>query len=313
MSKKTGYLFGILLTIIIGILLNWWLCCGVQADGPASIEEGQVNQNKAAQTASNEAFVLNDPEADFLFSSDENFDFYRSDFSILEPIASQVDKGVDKLNTYLSADGNTGKYVQITGYYQGDEVNNSEFPNLGLARANSVKEYFKSKGISSGQINTFGTLKETLVPDGNIYRGPLKFLMGSKDPDLKTIEEPSGGLDEILEHIKADPLVLYFETAQASLILTPAQSQKITDIRYYLENVDGATVLVVGHADNTGSRSKNIELGQNRAMIAKKYLVSNSIPENKILITSDGPDNPIASNATEEGRAKNRRTVVTLN
>jgi outer membrane protein OmpA-like peptidoglycan-associated protein len=70
---------------------------------------------------------------------------------------------------------------------------------------------------------------------------------------------------------------------------------------------------LVGHSDNTGQRAANIVLGQQRADFAKSYLMRNGIPENKIIATSKGPDEPVASNATEEGKAQNRRTVITLN
>ena len=70
---------------------------------------------------------------------------------------------------------------------------------------------------------------------------------------------------------------------------------------------------IVGHTDNTGQRETNMRLGQERADFAKAYLMRNGIPENRINATSKGSDEPIASNATEEGKAKNRRTVITLN
>jgi len=69
----------------------------------------------------------------------------------------------------------------------------------------------------------------------------------------------------------------------------------------------------VGHTDNTGVASTNMRLGLNRANFAKTYLMQNGISEAKINTASKGQTSPIESNATKEGRAKNRRTVVTLN
>ncbi len=313
MSKKTGYLLGILLTIIVGIILNWWLCCGAQAESSARIDDDHGNQNPAVQTASIEAFSLNDPDSDFAFKCDENFNFNRSEFTIIKPLAAQVQQGIDNLKSFLSADINAGKFVNITGYYQGHEENNSAFPNLGLARANAVKEYFVSKGISAEHINTYGALNETLVPSGNIYHGPVIFVIGTQNSEIAVSEEASKELNATLERIQADPLVFYFETSKATLIVQPANIKKITDILYYLENADGATLLVTGHTDNTGSQAGNMKLGQNRAIATKEYLVSNAIAESRILITSEGAENPVASNASTEGRAKNRRTVVTIN
>jgi len=107
--------------------------------------------------------------------------------------------------------------------------------------------------------------------------------------------------------------VLHFNTGQAAINLTAEQRQKIADISRYLDKVDGATCSVVGHTDNTGARATNIQLGQGRADFGKAYLVRNGIPDSKINASSKGPDEPIADNSTETGRAENRRTVITIN
>ncbi|MFS4415595.1 OmpA family protein [Maribacter sp. 2307ULW6-5] len=116
----------------------------------------------------------------------------------------------------------------------------------------------------------------------------------------------------LYERIKADPLVLYFDTAQASISLTAEQRQKVADISRYLDKVPDASVEVVGHTDNTGQAATNLRLGMNRANFANDYLMKNGIPASKINTSSKGQTEPTASNATEEGRTKNRRTVVTL-
>ncbi|WP_309477233.1 OmpA family protein [Tenacibaculum aquimarinum] len=167
-----------------------------------------------------------------------------------------------------------------------------------------------SKGISSKLINTFGKLNDEMAPDANgIFHGPLGF-------DIFTRSEDSSSSDEALakacEAIKANPLVLHFNTGQASINLTAEQRQKIADISRCVDKL-GAKVQVVGHTDNTGNADNNMVLGQNRADFAKKYLVNNGILSNNINATSKGPNEPIADNATDEGKAKNRRTVVTIN
>jgi OOP family OmpA-OmpF porin len=60
------------------------------------------------------------------------------------------------------------------------------------------------------------------------------------------------------------------------------------------------------------TEQKNTQLGQNRADFAKEYLAKNGISADRIISSSKGPDEPIADNATTEGKAKNRRTVVTI-
>jgi outer membrane protein OmpA-like peptidoglycan-associated protein len=106
--------------------------------------------------------------------------------------------------------------------------------------------------------------------------------------------------------------VLYFDSGEAAINLTAEQRQKVADISSYLDKVDDASCSVIGHTDNTGARTTNIRLGQERADFAKTYLIKNGIAESRIDTGSQGPDNPITSNDTEEGRSRNRRTVITL-
>ncbi|OGB61330.1 MAG: hypothetical protein A2Y94_15310 [Caldithrix sp. RBG_13_44_9] len=67
-------------------------------------------------------------------------------------------------------------------------------------------------------------------------------------------------------------------------------------------------IRIVGHTDNVGSRDANINLSKRRAEAGKQYLIQKySFDPNRIIATGMGPDNPVASNDTEEGRGKNRR------
>lgn len=70
-----------------------------------------------------------------------------------------------------------------------------------------------------------------------------------------------------------------------------------------------ARLRVEGHTSSTGNRQDNIELSENRADSVVDYLVEeHGFPRDKFVVVGKGPDDPIASNDTEKGRAKNRRT-----
>lgn len=70
---------------------------------------------------------------------------------------------------------------------------------------------------------------------------------------------------------------------------------------------------IVGHTDSIGSAKYNKTLGLKRANAVKRWLVKQSIDQNRIHTTSKGESEPIASNKTAKGRAKNRRAVITIN
>ncbi|MFH6603255.1 OmpA family protein [Maribacter algicola] len=302
MSKSTTSIIGIILTIALGVFAYMNLCssCGLQAVTEEPVEEAVV---PAPPDPTSYPFAFSD--GDYSCDVNDNYNFNVSSSTIIKPLAQTVTNCVDGLKTFLA--DNTGKVINITGYYTSDEVNDSAYPNLGLARANAVKNHLVDSGISSTRINTFGKLMDEMVPDGNVLLGPVTYGITGESAD--TADE----LKVLYEKIKFDPLVLYFDTAEASINLSAEQRQKVADISRYLDKVEGATASIVGHTDNTGNAADNMKLGQNRADFAKNYLMGNGIAEVKINATSKGQTQPIESNATEEGRAKNRRTVVTLN
>jgi len=72
-------------------------------------------------------------------------------------------------------------------------------------------------------------------------------------------------------------------------------------------------VRLSGHTDNTGSASANRVLSSRRAQAVADFLaIEYSFQKERFLVAGFGPDKPVADNATEEGRAKNRRTEIDL-
>jgi outer membrane protein OmpA-like peptidoglycan-associated protein len=69
-------------------------------------------------------------------------------------------------------------------------------------------------------------------------------------------------------------------------------------------------VEVGGHTDSTGSRATNTRLSQARAESVMAYLVSKGVAAGQLAAKGFGPDEPVADNATREGRAQNRRVEL---
>jgi len=311
MSKKTSYLLGIVLTIILGTILYYFLCCSICC-GKESCEYKEGETKSAAVPEINEgtkkAFIISDANGDFNMKLNDNFNFKTSNFSILQPVSGDLENGILKLKDYLLS--NPLKTVDVTGFYSGDEDNNSAYPNLGIARANAVKNYFVLQGMPSKQIDTYGKLNDNIntVENSTLF-GPLAF-------NILTIDaSDNSGIDALkiaCDAVRANPLILHFQTGEASINLTAEQRQKIADMSHCVDKL-GVKFQVVGHTDNTGNAANNVVLGLQRANFAKEYLAKNGILENNIEASSKGPNEPIADNATNEGRAENRRTVITIN
>jgi OOP family OmpA-OmpF porin len=313
MSKKSSYLLGIFLTIIIGCLLQFFLCCKNCKDTCQEKKNKEttvvIPEKTIVKPATKNSFNISDNSSGLAFTADDNFNFLKDNYNFKDSISSSMNSQIDKLSIYLN--DNKKKHLNIVGLYNSTETNNSIFPNLGYARANKIKNYFISKGMSSKYMNVSGKLDDDFIPNinTNIFYGPVNF-------SVTTLKENSNRTEQIKklkDSLTLDPLILYFKTGANSLTLSKEQRQKVADLLTYVEKSENGKLIVTGHTDNTGLRANNIGLAFKRADFVKDILIKNGISESYINTASKGPDQPIADNNTEEGKAKNRRVTVTIN
>ncbi|GIV54839.1 MAG: hypothetical protein KatS3mg039_1357 [Candidatus Kapaibacterium sp.] len=103
---------------------------------------------------------------------------------------------------------------------------------------------------------------------------------------------------------------LLFETASAQL---PEDVPELEVLAQFMKNNPRVAIRVEGHTDNRGARWFNVRLSQARAESVKEYLVKKKgISPARIQTVGYGDSRPIADNATEFGRALNRRTEVVI-
>src|SRR3954471_19360347 len=79
-----------------------------------------------------------------------------------------------------------------------------------------------------------------------------------------------------------------------------------------LKEYDQTTVRISGYTDSTGPLSLNQRLSEDRANSVRSYLLAQGVASDRIDSTGYGPANPIASNASDEGRQANRRVEIKL-
>jgi outer membrane protein OmpA-like peptidoglycan-associated protein len=78
------------------------------------------------------------------------------------------------------------------------------------------------------------------------------------------------------------------------------------------QEFDKNGVEIVGHTDSTGSNDLNMRLSRERAQSVASYVVNQGISGARISATGAGPNQPIASNDTQQGRSQNRRVEINL-
>jgi len=93
-------------------------------------------------------------------------------------------------------------------------------------------------------------------------------------------------------------------------VIKPEGKSKLDDISNKVRGINLEVVIGIGYADSIGSDAYNQRLAVRRAESVKAYLVSKGIEPNRIYTEGKGEKQPVASNKTKDGRAKNRRVEI---
>jgi outer membrane protein OmpA-like peptidoglycan-associated protein len=102
---------------------------------------------------------------------------------------------------------------------------------------------------------------------------------------------------------------IYFDTAKA--VLTPESTPALQEVAKLLATDPALKLWVVGHTDSVGAIDANMRLSQARAEAVVAALTSaHGIAPDRLTGYGVGPLAPVASNASEDGRAKNRRVEL---
>jgi len=92
--------------------------------------------------------------------------------------------------------------------------------------------------------------------------------------------------------------------------IKPKYHPCLDEVATYLKSRSDLSVEIQGHTDNIGSQEYNQRLSEKRALAVMNYFVSKGIAEQRLSVKGFGFSKPVATNKTEEGRAKNRRVEL---
>jgi len=93
-------------------------------------------------------------------------------------------------------------------------------------------------------------------------------------------------------------------------VLKNEGKSKLDDLATKVRGINLEVVIAIGHTDSIGSDAYNQKLSVRRAESVKAYLVSKGVEPNRIYTEGKGEKQPVASNKTKDGRAKNRRVEI---
>ena len=147
---------------------------------------------------------------------------------------------------------------------------------------------------------------------GGLSGGAVGAYMDKQEAELRAQMRESGvsvtrkGEDIVLNM----PGNITFRTGSADL--NPQFFKVLDGVAQVAKKYDKTIIEVAGHTDNVGGTEYNMQLSRRRAGSVAQYLMSRGVAEPRIMTAGGGEEHPIASNATEQGRAANRRVEVTL-
>jgi OOP family OmpA-OmpF porin len=315
LTSKTPW---IILLILWMIGSTWWHVCKIKQVCP--------NDMLPTTQAGADGYTIADGNL-FRLDLPGNFSFAKSGANAnLNTLGGSLESMV----AYLKA--NPGRTVEITGYYDSRETNASSFANLGLARAEGIKQYLVQQSIPTIALTTKGVERGLpFTTTGDSLRGGVDFAFGGTEPAANTTPaEPSTPSSppstasttmpktekELAEAEKFTsifkPIDLYFPMGEANYIKTTDTQRFFDEATKFLTTNKDKKLLLTGHTDDSGPAEVNMRLSRDRANEVKAKLRKSGIKSEQIVVKAKGESEPKADNKTAAGRKANRRVTVVV-
>jgi len=187
----------------------------------------------------------------------------------------------------------------------------------GLPSAVELADVNSHRLISKIQTDEDGNYLVTL-PVGATYAFNVNrkgYLFYSDNFSLTVPSEDAAFIKDIpLQPIEAGAVIvlknIFFDTKDFNL--KPASAGELDNVVKLLNENPNLKIQISGHTDNVGQPKDNLLLSDNRAKAVVNYLVSKGIDVKRLSYKGFGADKPVADNSTENGRALNRRTELSI-
>lgn len=284
---KMLFLIPRLLVPLLMLTGGYWYVCEVNQNGCSCLSRPDAPK----------PFSIADGDTILMAAGDK---FIRFPESGTKPrIPPEVEQVFPSVATYLQ--NNLNKQLKITCAYGPTEKNNTIMPDLGLARAELLKQKLIAQKAPADRI----VIASEEAP------APLfinDYMIGGTDFTFMPHRLLPFTVETMLQ---TDSVIVYFEGGTTRFTMPAETKIYFENLRQYLLQNPHAGVLLTGHTDNSNTDEYNINLGLNRSNELKAYMVSLGLPENRITTKSKGEAQPAYDNKLEEGRMRNRRVVVT--
>jgi OmpA-OmpF porin, OOP family len=259
----------------------------------------------------------------------------------VENMIDAIAKGGDQVKSYSVALKKAGDisakvYNEETGeywvkYYNGvtEADKQGKVVELGGSRVHNLGDNLELFGMGQGSTNVFkivytvfGDIAKKLYPKlMPIYPSAdevidLSYIknVAARTTNMASADKVTFNSDDaIREKVAEKSWNIEFESG--SNRLTPQAEKSLQNLFNDLVVASNLKVEVHGHTDNAGDPNKNMQLSEDRAFAVKQWLEkksSSNFPDGRVAIIAHGQMNPVVSNGTPEGKAKNRRVTIVM-
>ncbi|MFD0964055.1 OmpA family protein [Pseudofulvibacter geojedonensis] len=302
-----NFLLSLLIFLIWAFIGMWWYYSCTWCNGHTSTKTIQEETNIRPEKNDTDSLIKSnksgiqilDEKGESIINLSEGIRIFKHSDSIDIPTSSLTIK--DSIFKYLNTHQN--QELQIVGWYnEAESKTNIDSLNLGLNRANYIKDLLSKFGVNPDKIYATGAKNTFNYSSNNDYLGGIELF-------FKKISEDH--LSKIDKGITNKTLYSHFN--QRAFKPDNTLQAYAFELKNYLNNHPNKKVMIIGHSDNVGDEKTNEIVARDRATNVLKYLASTGINKEKLSASSKGELEPIATNNTKEGRALNRRIEIKVN
>lgn len=216
-----------------------------------------------------------------------------------------------------AASGGGGEMSLTMFFFDEGDIKDADFSNGKCALSSWINDqrYLSARipgaaGDTYVAVQTFTVLDELYCKALNDRTVAVVQVLEPKGRDRKMVAVEAAKMQESIAATGSISLYgLYFDTDKADI--KPESAPTLDEIAKLLTADPGMSVVVVGHTDSQGSFDYNIDLSTRRARaVAQALSAQYGIESGRLTAAGAGMMAPVASNDSEDGRAKNRRVVL---
>lgn len=224
-----------------------------------------------------------------------------------------------------------GQYGRSTAHFEGNRLNAVTAPNpekeekfqakVGLGLQYQINDAWAVRG----EVERY-RLRDPLGNRGEMDLASISLIRAFGRPAARPVPAPEPVAPVVQQEVQpvapvVEPKPPVAESEKVSFaaealfdfdraVVKPEGKAALDDLMSKLQGMNTEVMIAVGHTDSVGTNAYNDKLSLRRADAVKAYLVSTGLDGARLYTEGKGETQPVADNATAEGRAKNRRVVI---